>query len=1012
MEFVFYEGPPFATGKPHYGHALSGFIKDAILRFKALEGFKVNLKGGWDCHGVPVEYEIQKSFSLKDSSDIHALGMREFNNRCRGIVFKCTKEWHDVMYRVARWIDYSNPYMTMDKSFMEGVWSVFAALHDKGLMYEGEKVLPYSVALETPLSNFEISDNYKIINRNTVFAGVAVDFWNDDTQVAIWTTLPWTCITNLAIGIDKDITYVRVIDEKKNKLVLAKFALKTFFNKKEKFEILDEFTGDFLVGKSYSPFFDFYKKRDESVFKFIDVSFIEQGTGTGVVSLAPAFGDDDCKACREAGIEDMFSPIDSKCCFTKEIPDLCGICVNDSEQHVIEMLIKTGSLIKKQSISHQFPFCPRSDTPIVYRSVKTWFLNVTKIKSDLIVNNDLIRWYPEAIGKGRFANWLKNAKDWAISRNRYWGTPIPVWKSTSGTIKVIRNIKELESLSKIENISDLHRENIDNISFSLDGEKYTRCSEVFDCWFESGSVPICQFGNHEDYLSGKLSGTADFISEGIDQTRGWFYTLMVISTALFNKPAFRNVVVNGTILASDGMKMSKRLKNYPEILDVVNKHGADALRLYLLSSSATKAEDIKFSEVDCIETIKTILAPAWQAYNGFYKTYINMFNYKITRSIRVSEMNDLDKWIVMEALALKDDILEYMNEFNLQKSIKRIEMFINNLNNWYIRLSRRRFWDDVTVGQGLEILRFVLLIFSKMLSSFAPFISEYIYQGIRVDSDPVSVHLMNIGSKEGYDVLDLLDRSVKDFEYAKSVINLGRASRKAGNVRLRQPLSKAKIITRSQKAINGINKYREIIKSELNIDVLEVISTVEEFVHQKISPRFDILGPILGKNMPQLVKYVANNESGIVQAIVSGLEIDVTLECGVIVTLNDKNMKMSFTPVDYEGYEVVGDGCCFVFINTAIDKKLMERGIAREVIHQISSIRKLNKFNFDDSINIKIFTDDSNLKHGILNNMTVVREDTQCSSFEFFNERESSDFKRLDEICINDIRVKVLVDRC
>lgn len=1002
--FNFYEGPPFATGKPHYGHMLSGFVKDAMARYKVMSGCKVNLRGGWDCHGVPVEYEVQKRHVLKTGADIGALGISQFNDMCREVVLRCVDDWDIAMNRIARWIDHSDPYMTMNPKFMEGVWKIFSVLYEKGLIYKGEKVMPYSSVLETPISNFEATDNYKMINSATIYASAAIDLWNDDTQVIIWTTLAWTCLTNMAIGISKTMPYVRVRRlEDSKKFVVAKFSLDKLFKNKKEYEILDEFYGEKLSGKQYEPFFEEYIKGEDrcsQIFTFISVDFVRDDVGTGLVSLAPSFGEDDYYACKEAGLTNFFCPIDSKCCFNATMGKYAGMNVHDSIGLVIEDIKNKDRLFAKESITHKFPFCPRSDTPIVYRAVNTWFLSVQKIKSDIVANNRMINWHPEVIGAGRFANWLENAKDWAISRNRYWGTTIPVWESDSGKIKVVSSVKMLEELSGVK-VEDLHREFVDNIEFEIDEEKYTRCPEVFDCWFESGSVPICQDADRYD-LENLLSNAtvpADFISEGIDQTRGWFYTLMVISTAIFNKPAFKNVIVTGTILAQDGTKMSKRLRNYPELLEVVNDVGSDAIRIYLLKSPATKAEDVKFKESECAESIKSILAPLYQACKGFLKTYIGMYKYKIT-GILPSLKSLLSEWILFE-LSETDRLVNLnMQNCNIQTSVSICEEFLNNLNNWYIRLSRRRFWQEDKAGGEIEILRYILIEFSRIIAPFAPYMSEYVFQMLRIESDVESVHLVDsktVHVPEQYCVAGELFRNARD------IILLGRSARKKARIKLRQPLKSVKIA--SSKGIKDIiDSFGNIVKQELNVDQIILVENSEVFSDVKLLPKYVVLGPIIGRHMQNLLMKLEENKDEIVDAIENGKDIPLIVEgLDDAVLLNKDNIDLRYSSTgDWE----LKNGF-FLQFDTAVNKSLQERGIAREFVHLISSERKNRNLDYDSIISIKIVTEDEDIKWSIQNNLHQILEDTQCNNLEFVG---SSNCKNFVSININDREeIKVII---
>lgn len=1011
--FVFYEGPPFATGSPHYGHALSGFIKDAVIRHKAQKGLKADLRGGWDCHGVPVEFEVQKHNFLGSSDAISKMGIKKFNNLCRNVVLKCVDEWDLVMKRLARWIDHKNPYMTMTKSFMEGVWVVFHALYQKGLIYKGEKVLPYSSALETPLSNFEASDNYKTKSSTTVYATVKVDsIWKEETEAIIWTTLAWTCITNMAIGIDREETYVRVLADNNKYYVCAKFSLHEIFKRRKlKFRILEEFKGDLLVGESYEPFFSYCKEscKSKNINKFIAVDFVEKGVGTGLISLAPAFGEDDYRACRENGIKELFCPIDKKCAFTKEVEKFKGVNVHESIDEVINDLKFAGKLFLKESITHKFPFCPRSDTPIVYRIVCTWFLSVEKIRDLLVTNNNNINWKPDHIGRSRFTNWLSNARDWAISRNRYWGTTIPVWESESGKIHVIKNVEELERLSGINNIKDIHRDSIDDIEIVIEGETYKRCSEVFDCWFESGCVPICRNADNTstEKLLAEAEIPADFISEGVDQTRGWFYTLMVISTALFNKPAFRNVIVNGTVLAENGSKMSKRLKNYPEILDLVNQVGSDVVRLYLLRSSAVKAEDVTFSAKGCSEVAKSIIAPIIQAYHGFLCSYIDMYKYNI-RGVLPAELDSMSKWALFEIASLKRTVDKHMSSYSIQPAVMACETFVDFLNNWYIRLSRRSFWEDEKSFGHIEVLRFLIINFSKIISPFAPMISDFLFVGLRLDHDSESVHLSE--ESQLNNIYEKYLEVGESFRSVKEVISIGRSARKAGGIRLRQTLRSCQVIADGE-TLKNIQNHALLIKQELNIEEMHVMDDILNAVNVIVVPKYGVLGPIVGKYMRSVAQEIKKNEKSLAEHLIRDESVDIFIDdMSASVNISKDVVDLRYEPIS-KSKCMAGKQDIFVIFDENITEDLRYKGISRELIHAISMERKDWGFNYDDLIDINIYSDSHDIKTAIESNSETIHEDAQCRNLNLFDFDSRTKESKLIDVLEQDIYIEISLSK-
>ena len=597
--FIFYDGPPFATGLPHYGHLLAGTIKDIIPRFWTMRGHYVDRRFGWDCHGLPVELEIEQNLGLGGKSDIERFGVAQFNAECRKIVLRYTQEWEKTVRRMGRWVDFRNDYRTMDLSFMESVWWVFQRLWNQGLVYEGYKVVPFSTRLGTVLSNFEANLNYKDVQDPAITVRFAAD-GEEKTYFVAWTTTPWTLPSNLALAVGSEIDYVKVRDhEDGSRYILAESRLKVYFPKAGTYTIEQRYKGKDLLGRTYAPLFPYFAfHKERGSFRVIPADHVTTDEGTGIVHIAPAFGEDDFYACQKAGI-DLVNPVDDEGRFTAEVSDFAGLHVKEADPKIIEWLKREKKLVHQGTIFHSYPFCWRSDTPLIYRAVTTWFIRVEAFRDRLVANNRRTAWVPEHLRDGRFGNWLENARDWAISRNRYWGTPLPIWKSEdSSEVVCLGSVAELAERTGVQ-VTDLHREFVDDLTFPASSGKglMRRVPYVFDCWFESGSMPYAQlhypFAHADDF---DRYFPADFIAEGLDQTRGWFYTLMVVASALFDQPAFRHVVVNGLVLAEDGKKMSKRLKNYPEPEEIMAEHGADALRLYLINSPLVRAEELRFSE--------------------------------------------------------------------------------------------------------------------------------------------------------------------------------------------------------------------------------------------------------------------------------------------------------------------------------------------------------------------------------------------------------------------------------
>ena len=698
--FIFYDGPPFATGLPHYGHLLAGTIKDVIPRYKTMRNFRVERRFGWDTHGLPVEYEVEQDLKLNGAEEIREFGVGKFNEACRSIVLRYTVEWEETVDRMARWVDFENDYKTMDRDFMESVWWVFKQLWDKGLIYEGVKVVPYSWRVATPLSNFEANLNYK----DTQDPSVTLRFRMldaENTYALAWTTTPWTLPSNMALCAGPGLEYVRLLHkETGDRYHLVASRVETYFEEGS-YEIEERMKGTALKGRPYEPLFDFAKKRkpSDNAWKIYNDEYVSDESGTGLVHLA-CFGEDDVRIFNREGIP-IFDPVDEEGNFMQNMEFIAGLNVMEANRPISQKLKEKGLMFRQETVEHSYPFCWRTDTPLIYKPISTWFVKVESFRDRMVEHNRKVHWVPGHIRDGRFGKWLENARDWAISRNRFWGTPLPIWKSEDGDTLCFGSVEELENASGTK-VPDLHKQHVDQLVIEHQGKTYRRVTEVLDCWFESGSMPYGQqhypFENKEVF---EANFPANFICEGLDQTRGWFYTLVVIAQALFDKPAFHNCVVNGLILAEDGKKMSKRLKNYPDPTQMLDRYGADAIRLYMLNSPAVRGEDLRFSEKGLVETTRTLLLPLWNAL-AFLTTYARIDGWEPTsENLELPRNNPLDRWILSKLAGLIDEVRNQMDLYDLNRSVAPFVGFIDLLTNWYIRRSRRRFWK---AGQGLSLI--------------------------------------------------------------------------------------------------------------------------------------------------------------------------------------------------------------------------------------------------------------------------------------------------------------------
>lgn len=955
--FSFYDGPPFATGLPHYGHLLAGTIKDVIPRYKTMQGFYVPRRFGWDCHGLPVENEIEKAKDLSGAKAIENFGIANFNLECKKIVLRYTKEWEKTVNRLGRWVDFSKTYKTMDITFMESIWWVFKRLFEEGLVYEGFKVMPFSFQLGTPLSNFEANLNYKEVDDPSI----VVEFESEESPgefFLAWTTTPWTLISNLALMVGEDIDYVKLRDgESKKTYILAKDRVSRYFKDEERYEIVEVLKGRDLLNKRYRPLFSYFadKKRD-GAFRVISEGSVSTDEGTGIVHTAPAFGEIDFFACKKSGI-DLVCPVDINGRFTKEVPDFEGVLVKDADRSIIESLKNRKKLFNRSTIRHRYPFCWRSDTPLMYRAVKTWFVAVEKIKERLIAVNEKVNWVPSHIKHGRFGKWLENARDWAISRNRYWGTPIPIWRS-GDDIKVMGSIEELEGYTG-EKITDMHRDFIDSLTFEREGKIYKRVEEVFDCWFESGSMPYAQnhypFENREET---EKAFPADFIGEGLDQTRGWFYTLLILSTALFDKPAFRNVVVNGIILAEDGNKMSKRLKNYPEPGEIIDKFGSDALRFYMMCSPAVRGEDLCFSSRGVELVLRKTLIPIWNSYL-FLSTYAKIYKWKPAALIEEGDFkkpeNLLDRWILSHLEKLIFDVGYFLDRYRIDKAASSIAVFVEGLTNWYIRRSRARFWadeDSLDRREAFSTLYNVLLYLSHVAAPFIPFLTEAIYLEIKKEGMAESLHLRDFPKYRK----ELRSEGLEgEMEAVRRVVTIGHFLRKKERIRVRQPLSMCHVISGDMEVLKSLKKQKELILDELNVKDIKFSQDESEFVDLRIKPNFPVLGKKVGRNMKRVKERIEKldqesirllNEKREVSFEVDGKKIDIGPDDVVIEREAKKDIAAS------------GERDLTVVLNTKITKELLLEGIAREIVNKVNSLRKEKGFEVTDRIEIVVDTTD------------------------------------------------------
>lgn len=822
--YAFYDGPPFATGLPHYGHIVASLMKDMVPRYFTMRGFRVERKWGWDCHGLPIENIVEKDLNLGGRKDIEDYGIDKFNENCRSCVMIYAQEWKKTIRRMGRWVDMENDYKTMDRNFMESVWWVFKSLWDKELIYKGHKPMHICPRCSTPLSNFEASQGYKDVKDISVTVKFKIKNPEkidlDKLTVLAWTTTPWTLPGNVLLALGGEIKYVVAKVNEENYLV-AKDRLEAVF-KEEKYEIIKELIGDKLIGLEYEPLFPYFADT-ENAFRIVTALFVTTVDGTGIVHIAPAFGEDDFNVGQKEKIP-LVQHVDMTGRFVEKVTDFVGMEVKPKEDpqktdvEIIKWLAKENKIFSKEKIEHSYPHCWRCDTPLLNYATGSWFVKVTSIKEQMLKNNKQINWVPAHFKEGRFGDWLEGARDWAISRNRFWGTPLPVWESEDGAYICVGSVKELEELSG-QKIDDLHKHVIDKVVIKKEGKEYKKIPEVLDCWFESGSMPYAQmhypFENKEKF---EKSFPAEFIAEGQDQTRGWFYTLHILATALTtgdkpiiptktSVPAFKNVVVNGIVLAEDGKKMSKRLKNYPEPDILLQKYGADAVRFYLASSPVTEAESLNFSEEGVREVYGKLINTLWNVYE-FYEMFAEG---KKPEEVKIK--NVLDKWIIAKLNLLIKEVTGNMNAYRLPQASRPVLDFVTELSQWYVRRSRDRFKgsDENDKKSALWTTYQVLFTLSKVMAPTTPFIAEKIYFALGGKLE--SVHLEDWPEEEKID-----EEILKEMERVRQAVELGLSLRAEKGLKVRQPLSQV------------------VINEDLNKDLLNVIAeelNVREVVFDK-----------------------------------------------------------------------------------------------------------------------------------------------------------------------------------
>ncbi|MDO8467344.1 MAG: isoleucine--tRNA ligase [Nanoarchaeota archaeon] len=803
--YIFYDGPPFATGMPHYGHILGSVTKDLFGRFWTMKGRYVRRVWGWDCHGLPIENIAEKELGIKVKDEIEKIGVKKFNECCRSKVLGYADAWKEVIERIGRWVDMSNDYKTMDNEYIESVWWAFKKLYDKDFIYEGERILMYCPRCATPLAKAEIAmdNSYQMIKDESLVVKFKL-VGEKNTYALAWTTTPWTLPSNLALAVNPNLDYIYVKDKKEGNIYLmVREALDNFYKDKKDYEIVNEIKGRKLEGKEYEPLFPYFKNT-KNAFKFVLGEFVTSADGTGIVHTAPAFGEDDYAVGKKYNIP-IIQPVDDKGKFTSEVPDFKGMFVHDSNIEIIKFLKKEGKIVLVKKIEHEYPFCYRCDTKLIYRAIPSWFVNIQKIKPKVLELSKKINWFPEFLKEGRVKYTIETAPDWNISRNRYWATAIPIWVSDDGERLVIGSVEELKKYAKnLKGKIDLHKDYLDDIILEKDGKKFKRIPEVLDCWFESGAMTFAQFHYpFENKKEFEASFPAQFVAEYIGQVRAWFYYMIVLSAILFEDVPFQNVVTTGTILGEDGQKMSKSKNNFTDPMNLINKYGVDALRFYLMSSPVMNAENLNFSDKGVEESYKKVILLSYNTLR-FYETYKGSEKTK-----KIKSKNLTDKWILSRLSDFGIKVGRYLEEYNSVKACEEIRKFIEDLSTWYIRLNRERFEEEKIAK---ETLRYVLEEFSKIIAPILPFVSEKIYQTL--EGEKKSVHLSEYPTFKEKDI----DKNLlKRMELVREIVSIGLRERDKIQIGLKWPLAKATIIGGDFKLKKDEEK---LLEEQLNVKEL------------------------------------------------------------------------------------------------------------------------------------------------------------------------------------------------
>ncbi|MBC2581285.1 isoleucine--tRNA ligase [Clostridium sp. DJ247] len=980
--FTFYDGPPTANGKPHIGHVLTRVMKDLIPRYKVMKGYKVIRKAGWDTHGLPVELEVEKALGISGKPQIEQYGVEKFIHKCKDSVFTYVSQWKEMSERIGYWVDMDNPYVTYHNDYIESIWWALKRIWDKDLIYKGHKIVPYCPRCGTALSSHEVSQGYKDVKETSVYVKFKIK--NDNKYILAWTTTPWTLPSNMALTINKAFDYAEVINNGEH-LILAEALLGKL---EGEYEVVRTFKGEELLGVEYEPMFNFSKFEGKAHI-VVHGDFVTLTDGTGIVHTAPAYGEDDNLVCRQNNIA-FINLVDTEGKFVDEVTPWKGLFVKDADTKIVEYLKENNILYKAEKFSHSYPFCWRCDTHLLYYPRETWFIKMSSLRDKLVQNTNNTNWYPDNIRTGRFGNFVENVIDWGLSRERYWGTPLPIWECDCGHRECIGSIEELKEkgIDVPENI-ELHKPYIDGVKLkcSCCGKEMTRVAEVIDCWFDSGSMPFAQhhypFENKEIF---EQNFPAQFISEAVDQTRGWFYTLMAISTVIFDKSAFENCVVLGHVLDKHGLKMSKHKGNVLSPSVVLENEGADATRWYFYTASAPWLPS-RFYEEAVQESQRKFLGTFWNVYS-FYVLYADLDNFNPLDYKDFVSGNIMDKWITSRLNSLIKETADHLDNYRITQAANNIGDFVDELSNWYVRRNRVRYWSeeltDDKVGAYVTLYR-VLTTLSMIAAPFVPFMTEEIYQNLVVSIDsnaPESLHLCRWPEYNE----ELVDKDLeKEMDEAYKLVKLGRSARNGANIKNRQPLSEILVSSKSLPEY-----YGDIVKDELNIKNIVFGADLSKYVNFDIKPNLPVLGKAYGKLIPGIRKQISSmNQMELAQKIKNGQIVTINVD-GTDIELNEE--KLLVTMQGLEGFAFAGEGTTGVVLDTTITEELREEGYLREILSKVQNMRKESGFEVADKIKLYV-SGNLNLENVVKKFEDDIKKDTLAVEIIYNAEREYSSHK-------------------